>query len=76
MDGTISGYVAGACMSFGHASKGPDFVTDLSRLQRQSATLDRFGKFDLALFQRLVQSSQLLAAHPRSHLRYMWLALL
>ena len=23
--------VAGACMSFGHASNGPDFVTDLSR---------------------------------------------
>jgi hypothetical protein len=23
--------VAGACMSFGHAGNGPDFVTDLSR---------------------------------------------
>ncbi len=34
------------------------------------ATLDRFGKFDLALFQRLVHSSQLLAAHPRGPLRH------
>ncbi len=71
--------VAGACMSCGHASNGPDFDTDLSR-NVKSATLDRFGKFDLALFQRLVQSLashwQLLAAHPRGPLRYLWLALL
>ena len=30
---------------------------------------------DLALFQRLVQSSQLLAAHRRGPLRCLWLAL-
>ena len=60
--------VAGACMSFGHASNGPDFDTDLSRnvnLLRSIAVVNRFGKVDLALFQRLVQSSQLPAAHPR-----------
>ena len=65
--------VAGACMSFGHASNGPDFDTDSSRnVNFESVTLrlDRFGKFDLALFHRLVHSSQLLAAHPRGPLRY------
>jgi hypothetical protein len=53
--------VAGACLSFGHASNGPDFDTDLSR-DVESVSLIRFRKFDLALFQRLVQSSQTLAA--------------
>jgi hypothetical protein len=48
-------------MNFGHASNGPDFDTDLSR--NVNLTLDRFGKFDLALFQRLAESSQLLAVH-------------
>jgi hypothetical protein len=38
--------------------------------------IDRFGKFDRALFHRLVQSSQLPVAHPRGPLRYLWLALL
>ena len=68
--------VAGACMSFGHARNSPEFDPALSRIKRRSAALDRYGKFDLALFQRLVQSSQLLAAHPRGPLRYLWLALL
>ncbi len=66
---------------FGHASNVPDLVTDLSR----NVNLLRFKliaqalatqlKFDLALYyHRLVQSSQLPAAHPRCPLRYLWLA--
>jgi hypothetical protein len=41
-------------MSFGSASNGPDFGTDLSR-----CSLDRFGKFDLALSQRLIEKALL-----------------
>ncbi len=65
-------------MSGGRASNGPDFDTESARNVNPDATLDRFGKFDLALSQRLVQSSQLLAAHPRGRgpLRCLSLALL
>jgi hypothetical protein len=60
-------------MSFGRASNGPDFDTDLVRYFNLSSKLGRFGKFargrDLALSQRLVQSSQLPAAHRRGPLR-------
>ncbi len=64
-------------MSFSHASDGPDFDTDLS-LEVNQLTLDRSGKFDLARFQRPVESSQLLAAHRRGPqaLRSFWLAAL
>ncbi len=65
--------VAGACMSFRHARNSPEFDPGLSRIKRpsqsQAAALDRYGKFDLALIQRLVRSSQLLAAHRRAPLR-------
>ena len=55
-----------------------DLPRDLNLLR-----LIAFGKFDLALFQRLVQSSQLLAAHHMIRvpvtvvlqMRYLWLAL-
>jgi hypothetical protein len=62
--GNRSALSTGACMSFGDASNGPDFDTDLSRNVNLIRLL-ALGKFDLALSQRLVQSSQLLAAHPR-----------
>ena len=47
-------------MNFGHASDGPDFDSDTDfKVSRNFNLLrfqDRFGKFDLALSQRLVES--------------------
>jgi hypothetical protein len=67
--------VAGACMNFGHASNGPDVDTDSPRHGDVNLLrLIAVAKFDLALSLRLVQSSQLLAAHPPGPLRCLWLA--
>ena len=53
----------------GLASNGPDFDTDSSRNVNLLRTLDRFGKFDLALFKGPVESSD-----PRccSRVRPVW----